>query len=41
MSHSSLKSNRYEPLILVLYVDDLILTGAEKFIAGSKSDLAS
>jgi transposase InsO family protein len=30
-----------EPLILVLYVDDLILTGAEKLIAGCKSDLAS
>jgi hypothetical protein len=30
-----------EILILVLYVDDLILTGAESLIAGCKSDLAS
>ena len=29
-----------EVLILLLYVDDLILTGAERFIAGCKSDLA-
>jgi hypothetical protein len=31
----------YEVLILVLYVDDLILTSAERLIAGCKSDLAS
>jgi hypothetical protein len=30
-----------EPLILVLYVDDLILIGAEKLIARCKSNLAS
>ena len=30
-----------EPPILVMYVDDLILIGAEKLIAGCKSDLAS
>jgi hypothetical protein len=30
-----------EPLILVLYVDDLILTGVERLIAGCKLDLAS
>jgi hypothetical protein len=30
-----------EMLILVLYVDDLILTGAESLIAGCKSNLAS
>jgi len=28
-----------EVLILLLYVDDLILTGAQRQIAGSKSDL--
>ena len=32
---------RSEILILVLYIDDLILTGADKLIAGCKSDLAS
>jgi hypothetical protein len=31
----------YEILILVLYVDDLVLTGAESLIVGCKSDLAS
>jgi hypothetical protein len=31
----------YEILILVLYVDDLILTGVETLIVGCKSDLAS
>jgi hypothetical protein len=30
-----------DPLILVLYVDDLFLTGAEELIAGCKADLAS
>jgi hypothetical protein len=30
-----------EPLILVLYVDDLFLTGSEKLIAECKRDLAS
>jgi hypothetical protein len=30
-----------EVLILVLYVDDLIMTGADRLIAGCKSDLAS
>jgi hypothetical protein len=30
-----------EVLILVLYVDDLILIGAERLIAGCKSDLVS
>jgi hypothetical protein len=30
-----------EMLILVLYVEDLILTGAESLIAGCKSDLVS
>jgi hypothetical protein len=30
-----------DPLILVLYVDDLFLTGAEKLIASCKRDLAS
>jgi hypothetical protein len=30
-----------KPLILVLYLDELILTGAKKLIAGCKSDLAS
>eukprot|EP00253_Pinus_taeda_P036098 PITA_36098 len=30
-----------EPLILVLYVDDLIITGAERLIEGCKRDLAS
>jgi hypothetical protein len=30
-----------DPLILVLYVDDLFLTGAEKLIAKCKRDLAS
>jgi hypothetical protein len=30
-----------DPLILVLYVDDLFLTGAEKLIAMCKQDLAS
>jgi hypothetical protein len=30
-----------EPLILVLYVDDLFITGAEKLIEGCKRDLAS
>jgi hypothetical protein len=29
-----------EPLILVLYVDDLFLTGSEKLIADCKRDLA-
>jgi len=32
---------RSKVLILVLYVDDLILTGAEKLIAGCKLDMAS
>ena len=30
-----------DPLILVLYVDDLFITGAEKLIASCKKDLAS
>ena len=30
-----------EPLITVLYVDDLVITGAERLIEGCKSDLAS
>jgi hypothetical protein len=30
-----------DPLILVLYVDDLFLTGAEDLIAGCKVDLDS
>eukprot|EP00253_Pinus_taeda_P014865 PITA_14865 len=30
-----------KPLILVLYVDDLIITGAERLIEGCKRDLAS
>jgi hypothetical protein len=30
----------FEVLILVLYVDDLILTGAKNLIVGCKSDLA-
>jgi hypothetical protein len=30
-----------DPLILVLYVDDLFLTGSEKLIEGCKRDLAS
>ena len=30
-----------DPLILVLYVDDLFITGAEKLIASCKRDLAS
>ena len=30
-----------EPLILVLYVDDLVITGAERLIEGCKRDLAS
>jgi hypothetical protein len=30
-----------EPLILVLYVDDLFLTGSERLIAKCKRDLAS
>jgi hypothetical protein len=30
-----------DPLILVLYVDDLFLIGAEELIAGCKADLAS
>jgi hypothetical protein len=30
-----------DPLILVLYVDDLFLTGAEKVITRSKKELAS
>jgi len=29
-----------DSLILVLYMDDLFLTGAEKLIEGCKSDLA-
>ena len=29
-----------EPLILVLYVDDLVITGAERLIEGCKRDLA-
>ena len=29
------------PLILVLYVDDLIINGAERLIEGCKRDLAS
>jgi hypothetical protein len=29
-----------EPLILVLYVDDLFITGAERLIEGCKRDLA-
>jgi hypothetical protein len=31
---------REDPLILVLYVDDLFLTGAEDIIVGCKSNLA-
>ena len=31
---------RGEPLILVLYVDDLFITGAERLIEGCKRDLA-
>ena len=31
----------YKILMLVLYVDDLVLTGVESLIAGCKSDLAS
>ena len=30
-----------EPLILVLYVDDLFITRAERLIEGCKRDLAS
>ena len=30
-----------DPLILVLYVDDLFITGAERLIQGCKQDLAS
>ena len=30
-----------EPLILVLYVDDFVITSAERLIEGSKRDLAS
>jgi hypothetical protein len=30
-----------EPLILVLYVDDLFMTGSEKLIADCKRDLAA
>ena len=30
-----------EPLILVLYVDDLVITGAERLIEGCKRDIAS
>ena len=30
-----------ESLILVLYVDDLVITGAERLIYGCKRDLAS
>jgi len=30
-----------EPLVLVLYVDDMFLTGSEKLIAECKRDLAS
>ena len=30
-----------EPLILVLHVNDLIITGAERLIKGCKKDLAS
>ena len=30
-----------DPLILVLYVDDLFITRAEKLIAGCKENLAS
>ena len=30
-----------EPLILVLYVDDLVITGAERLIEHCKRDLAS
>ena len=30
-----------EPLILVLYVDDLVITGAERLIQHCKRDLAS
>jgi len=30
----------FDPLILVLYVDDLFLTGAEYIIIGCKADLA-
>jgi len=30
-----------EPLIMVLYVDDLIITGAKRLIEGYKRDLAS
>jgi hypothetical protein len=31
----------FDPLILVLYVDDLFLTGAEELIARCKADLAT
>ena len=30
-----------DPIILVLYVDDLFITGAERLIEGCKKDLAS
>ena len=30
-----------DPLILVLYVDDLFITGVERLMEGSKKDLAS
>ena len=30
-----------DPLILVLYVDDLFITGVERLIEGCKKDLAS
>ena len=30
-----------DPLILVLYVDDLIITGADRLIAECKRDLAA
>ena len=30
-----------DPLILVLYVDDLFITGADRLIQGCKQDLAS
>jgi len=44
---SEVDSNLYyiivggEPLILVLYVDDLFLTGSERLIVECKRDLAS
>ena len=44
---SDVDSNLYfilvgeEPLILVLYVDDLVITGAERLIEGCERDLAS